>query len=108
MMAHSITVARRAQGSFLSIEDANNFVNRVLEDNHAAVMDVAPGRLQEAEFIKRFGYVTGKEAYRPDPNSEPFIRPTYEVFVHIETDSRSRNGFRVFRAFPMNRRAADE
>jgi len=98
----TVTVARKRQGSFLTIEDANNFVNRVLEDNAGTVREVAKGEKYEAEFVKKFGYVTGKEAFRPDADAEPYMRPTYEVYVHIEADKRSKKGYRVFRAFPIN------
>lgn len=101
-MGLTVTVARKRQGSFLTIEDANNFVNRVLEDNAGAVQEVAKGKKYEAEFVKRFGYVTGKEAFRPDADAEPYMRPTYEVYVHIEADKRSKKGYRVFRVFPIN------
>ncbi|WP_439542763.1 RNase A-like domain-containing protein [Hyphomicrobium sp.] len=104
----TVTVARKRQGSFLTIEDANNFVNRVLEDNASAVQEVAKGEKYEAEFVKRFGYVTGKEAFRPDADAEPYMRPTYEVYVHIEVDKRSKKGYRVFRAFPINSKPNQE
>ena len=102
------TIARRAQGSFLSIEDANNFVNRTLDDNRPEVDAVANGKQSEAEFIKRFGYVTGKEAFRPDVDSLPHMRPTYEVYVHIQAERRSKKGFRVFRSYPLNARPSNE
>ncbi len=98
----SYSIARIAQGSFLTKEDANNFVNGVLEENASVVAEVAVGKIETAGFMKRFGYVTGKEAFRPAANSEPYIRPTYEVYVRIDRDKRSPTGFRVFTAYPFN------
>jgi Phage portal protein/Bacterial CdiA-CT RNAse A domain len=98
----TVTIYRKSQGSFLSIEDANNFVNRVLENSPERVQQVASGRIKDDAIIQRFGYQTGKEAFRPSANVEPFIRPTYEVLVRIQTDQRSPKGFRVFSAFPIN------
>lgn len=66
-----ITIARKAQGSFLSTKDANNLVNRVLEANASEVHDIAIGKRATAKFTMRFGFVTGKEAFRADAFSEP-------------------------------------
>ena len=74
-----VTIARKQQGSYLSIEDANHFTNRVLEENEASVRDVVSGNREEAVFFKRFGSRTGKEAFRPQVDAEPYMRPTYSV-----------------------------
>jgi hypothetical protein len=50
-----VTVARIAEGSFLSLEAANDFTNRVLEENRQTVDLVAAGTLKEAWLEKRFG-----------------------------------------------------
>jgi hypothetical protein len=102
-----VTVARRAQGSFRSLEDANDLVNRTLEANPDRIRAVVEGAVDDDEIDMRFGYVTGKEAFRPDPDSEPYIRPTYSVRVRIQKDSRSTKGYRVFTAYPFNPAADD-
>jgi len=103
-----ITVARRAQGSFHTLQDANGLVNRTLEANGDQVHAVATGAIADVEIEKRFGYVTGKEAFRPDADAEPYIRPTYSVRVRIQTDNRAPKGYRVFSAYPFNPRSSDE
>jgi len=67
-----ITKYRPAQGSFLSRESANDFVNRTLEENKEAVDRVASGQDERAMLEKRFGYATGKEAYRSTGDAEPY------------------------------------
>lgn len=87
-----VTIAKDAHGSFPSLEAANDFVNRVL-DSHAPTVDlVASGAMKEAWLPQRFGYPTGREAYRPDAFAEPYMRPTYEVGVLIRNDTRSPRG----------------
>lgn len=98
-----VTIARVRQGSFFSQESANDLVNRTIEDNQSEVDLVAAGGKAEAVLNKRFGYVTGKEAFRPDADSEPYIRNTYEVRVVIRHDVRSRRGYRTHTSFPINR-----
>ena len=65
---------------------------------------VASGKKTEAFLKKRFGYVTGREAYRPEPDAEPYMRDTYGVGVEIRYDPRSSRGFRVVTAYPRNAR----
>jgi len=99
-----VTIAKDAQGSFASLESANDFVNRVLE-SHASTVDlVATGALDEAWLPLRFGYPTGREAFRPDAYAEPYVRTTYDVGVFIEHDPRSERGYTVITAYPRNER----
>lgn len=59
-------------GSFASLEDANDLTNRTLEQNRAAVEEVATGKKDEEFVTQRFGYRTGREAIRlPQPGSVP-------------------------------------
>jgi hypothetical protein len=51
---------------------------------------------------KRFGYVTGKEAFRANSDDDPYIRDTYGVRVVLRHDLRSDRGYRVYTAFPIN------
>jgi hypothetical protein len=96
------TYGQQREGTFLSEESANDLVNRSLERNSAMVDIVAAGDMPEAILDTRFGYVTGKEAYRPDADAAPYIRDTYAVRVVIRHDARSTNGFKVLTAFPIN------
>jgi hypothetical protein len=91
-----------AEGTFRSREEANDLVNQVLKRNTDTVDQVAAGKLEKAILQERFGFVTGKEAYRPTGDSDPYIRPTYSVRVVIRHDTRSWRGYRVQTAFPVN------
>jgi hypothetical protein len=93
---------RLAEGNFLSRESANDFVNRTLEDNKETVDRVASGQENWVLLEKRFGYVTGKEAFRPNADTEPHIRDTYGVRIVLLHDLRSDRGYRVYTAFPIN------
>lgn len=98
---------RPAQGSFLSLEAANDLVNRVLEANRDRVDRAAAG---EVDFIiaeKRFGYVTGKEAFREDGRAAARIRKTYGVRVVIKHDPSRPRGYSVHTAFPVNEYVTD-
>ena len=83
---------------------ANDIVNQTLKRNRDRVDEVVSGARYEAGLNERFGFVTGKEAYRLDPDTEPYMRPTYAARVVIQHDSRSDNGYRVLTAFPVNQR----
>ncbi len=65
----------RRDGSFESVETANDFVNRTLEQNSSEVDDVATGRKDNAFITSRFGYRTGREAYTAG-QLEPYMRTT--------------------------------
>ena len=65
----------------------------------------AQGYVLEEEWLKaRFGFPTGKEAYRPGPEEPIYIRPTHNVGVLIRHDNRSKRGYRVLTAYPLNAR----
>jgi Bacterial CdiA-CT RNAse A domain len=91
-----------AEGSFRSPEEANDLVNQVLKHNTDTVDQVAAGKLDDATLQHRFGFITGKEAYRPNGDSDPYIRDTYSVRVRIRHDTRLWRGYRVHTAFPVN------
>jgi hypothetical protein len=97
-----ITEFPEAEGTFRSKEDANDLVNQVLKLNKDKVDDVAAGKIDGATLQHRFGFVTGKEAFRPNGDSEPYIRDTYSVRVVIRHTERSWRGYRVHTAFPVN------
>jgi hypothetical protein len=90
-------------GSFESVESANDLVNRTLERNKATVDMVASGELQDAFVKTRFGFITGREIFRPDPNETYYyFRNTYGVGVYIIHDPSSGRGYRVNTAYPRN------
>jgi hypothetical protein len=97
-----ITEFPEAEGSFRSREEANDLVNQVLKRNTDKVDEVAAGKIDQATLQHRFGFVTGKEAFRPNGDSDPYIRDTYSVRVIIKHDTRSWRGYRVHTAFPVN------
>lgn len=93
---------RLRDGSFDSVENANDLVNQTLRTNSDQVELVASRQLDSASITYRFGFITGYEAYRPDPYTDPVIRRTYAVRVVIWYDANSPRGFRVRTAFPVN------
>ena len=90
-----VTVVKDAQGSFLSLEAANDFTNRVLQKNQTRVDAVASGATDEAWLPERFGYPTGKEAFHASADEPVYIRPTYYVGVLIRHDATSPRGYRA-------------
>jgi hypothetical protein len=98
-----VSFVPRRLGSFASDESANDLVNRTLERNKATVDMVASGELKEAFITSRFGFITGREIFRPDPTERYYyFRPTYGVGVDIRHDPGSSRGYRVHTAYPRN------
>ena len=85
-----------------ALEAANDFVNRVLEANRDRVDWIAAGRAPFAMIERRFGYVTGKEAFRAEGRAAARIRKTFGVRVVIKHDPGRPRGYRVHTAFPIN------
>jgi hypothetical protein len=100
-----VTLYKDEQGSFLSVEAANDFTNQILQKNSARVDAVASGFADEAWLAERFGHITGKEAFRGGPEDQVYIRPTYAAGVLIRHDPRSPRGFMVQTAYPVNERS---
>ena len=98
---------KEAQSSFISRESANDFVNRILERNAPKVDAVASGLVDEAWLEDRFGFPTGKQAFRPGPEEPIYMRPTFKVGVLIRHDQRSKRGYTVHTAYPLNDSNAD-
>jgi hypothetical protein len=96
------------EGSFESLERANDLTNRVLLMNKAIVDRVASGEQSEAYIEVRFGYATGREVRRTKDHPTPYFRRTYSVGVYIVHDSRSPRGYYVVTSFPRNRGRDDE
>jgi hypothetical protein len=76
--------------------------NRTLERNQELVDRVASGQSSKEFINARFGYRTGREAFRSTIDSEPYLRDTYEVGVDIRHDPRATKGYRVNTAYPRN------
>lgn len=90
-------------GSFASAENARDLIRRTIDMNPEAVVRVASGRSPLELLTHRFGFVTGKEAYREPQESEIIqMRPTYNVGVWIKHDPNSEFGYRIVTAFPRN------
>jgi hypothetical protein len=84
----------------ISIENANDLTNRTLRANSEQVDRVASGQDAYAYIQYRFGFVTGIEVYRTDPDYPEFeTRNTYGVGVYIVHDPSSPRGFRVITAY---------
>jgi hypothetical protein len=99
-----ITRFRDAEGSFATPEQANDYVNQLLKLERDKVDQVATGAKDRDLLERRIGSVTGKEAFRPNGDSDPYIRDTYGVRAIIINDSRSPRGYTVRTAFPVNER----
>jgi hypothetical protein len=99
-----ITRFRDAEGSFATPEQANDYVNQLLKLERDKVDQVATGAEKRLTLESRIGSVTGYEAFRPNGDSDPYIRDTYGVRAIIINDSRSPRGYTVRTAFPVNQR----
>jgi hypothetical protein len=99
-----ITRFRDAEGSFATPEQANDYVNQLLKLERDKVDQVATGMEKKLTLESRIGSVTGYEAFRPNGDSDPYIRDTYGVRAVIVNDSRSPRGYTVRTAFPVNER----
>jgi hypothetical protein len=97
-----ITEFRDAEGSFATREQANDHVNQLLKLERDKVDRVATGMEKQVKLESRIGSVTGYEAFRPNGDSDPYIRDTYGVRAVIVNDSRSPRGYTVRTAFPVN------
>ena len=96
-----ISYGIKRDGSFESVETANDFVNRTLEQNASEVDDVATGKRSNAFQTSRFRYRTGREAYTAG-QLDPYLRTTYGVGIFILHEPRSPRGYRIHNAYPCN------
>jgi hypothetical protein len=98
----SASVIGKREGSFDSVANANDLVNRTLEQNRTTVDMVVNGKSDRDFVTTRFGNITGREAFRSDPDADPYLRNTYSVGVEIRRDPGSSRGYRVHTAYPRN------
>jgi hypothetical protein len=100
--ARIANVYDRREGSFDSIESANDLVNRVLDapENAARIADVVSGKEPVDLITSDFGFDTGRELYRLDPDTEPYMRVTNGVGVVIRFDPTKPRGYSIVTAYP--------
>lgn len=96
------------EGTFESLEKANDLTNQVLKMNKARVDRVASGDVADDYLEERFGYITGREARRTKEHPEPYFRNTYSVGVYIRHDPRSKRGYYVVTSYPRSRNKDDK
>ncbi len=94
--------ARKRHGSFPSVEAATKLVSSTLARNCEIVDRVARGELDDAFITAEFGSRTGREAFRPAENSEPYLRDTNGVGVFLVHDPEESSGFTIISAYPRN------
>ena len=94
--------ARKRHGSFPSVEAATKLVSSTLARNREIVDRVARGELDDAFITAEFGSRTGREAFRPAENSEPYLRDTNGVGVFLVHDPEESSGFTIISAYPRN------
>jgi Bacterial CdiA-CT RNAse A domain len=91
------------QGTYLSPEAANDFINRLLQSHTDDVERVAGGQWDQAWIEDRIGSKTGIEAFL-DAQEQVTIRDTFNAGVLIVHDDRVPCGYRVKTAYPRNDR----
>jgi hypothetical protein len=91
------------EGSYLSSEAANDFINRLLQSHTDLVDPVASGEWDQAWIEDRIGSHTGIEAFL-DAQGQVTTRDTYNAGVLIVHDDRVPRGYRVKTAYPRNDR----
>ena len=91
------------EGTYLSWEAANDFVNRLLRSHIDYVDRVASGQWNQAWIEDRIGSPTGIEALE-GADGQLTTRDTYNAGVLIVHDDRVPRGYRVKTAYPRNAR----
>jgi hypothetical protein len=97
------TAAGLSVGSFTSLTAATKLVNATLAKNSAEVAAVSNGAIGGAQLDAAFASATGYEAYAATEHAQLIIRPTFGVRVIIRFDPKSKSGFDLVTAFPVNR-----
>ena len=97
----TVTNSRASEGSFSSLAQATDLINRTLKQNQSVIDQVVEGKKKWGIAEAQFDSVTGKEATRTRADSEPFMRLTHGVRVVIKPDRTRPQGFRVVTAFPI-------
>ena len=95
---------KQAESTFLSLESANDYVNRLLQNHQSEVDQVASGAWDSQWIQDRIGSPTGVEALMNEDTLVVYTRFTYYVGANLVHDSRSPRGYRVDTAYPLNPR----
>jgi hypothetical protein len=93
-----------AAGSFRSVDEANELINKALNDNPEAVASVVKGLRSMNSIDRNFDSSTGYEAFPIAQRGPIVMRDTDSVRVIIVRDTRSAKGFYVLTAYPQTRR----
>jgi hypothetical protein len=93
-----------AAGSFRSVDEANELINKALNDNTEAVASVVKGLRSIDSIDRNFDSSTGYEAFPIAQRGPIVMRDTNSVRVIIVRDTRSAKGFYVLTAYPQTRR----
>jgi Bacterial CdiA-CT RNAse A domain len=98
------TYVMEKTSTFDSKENAENLISDTLNANQETVGKISRGELKEGFIVYRFGFITGREAYRigSDSNSPIAFRATYMVGVSLAYDPTSESGYRIRSAYPRN------
>jgi hypothetical protein len=99
-----VSVGLEAAGTFPSLEAANKLVSATIAENASQVQEIINKSGGKAVLQSYFSAPTGREAYKPGPNAQPSIRPTYGVLVVVRPDSRTSRGYSIVTAMPNNPR----
>ena len=90
-------------GSFTSILAANNLVNATIQANNEVIRRKVIASYETIRIEAWFEQPTGYESYRRRLQDPAVIRTTYGVKVVLRPDSRTKNGFRILTAYPINK-----
>jgi hypothetical protein len=90
------------ESTFLSLESANDYVNRLLQKHQAEVDAVASGLYPTQWIEDRIGSPTGIQALIDANSLKVVTRRTFNVGVWLVHDDRSPRGYRVDTAYPKN------
>jgi hypothetical protein len=98
----TIRVQEVPVGTFNSLEDANDLVNRGIRERRAEIEAALERGQERFWFSHRLGFRTGREAWSDAVGFEPYIRSTYGIWVVLQLDPVTRRDYRVVTAFPHN------
>ncbi len=98
-----------AEGTFASEQDAEYYINEVLQMNKEKLDKLVDEQEGRVTLIHRFGHITGKEFYsQSDGKSiESQFRNTHAITVVAKYAENSPRGYTVITAYPMNLRKSD-
>lgn len=102
----NLEVVKMVHGSYNSIQEANYYVNDILSENKDVIDSVIKNRNYKGIWIgKYYGTPTGREAFREDPYSTPYIRQTFSAGVQVIYAPTTSRKYTVLTAFPFNKKS---